>query len=117
MLSEMGRSYGRMIAKEVMSMAPDPEIVLKVLEGLASAAGWGQVDVRGDLRKGEVIEVFIRNCAFCSDGEQSQESRCHFIAGVTAGVAGEAFNAEFKASEHECMRKGGSRCVIALERE
>ncbi|MBI3841465.1 MAG: hypothetical protein HY297_05910 [Thaumarchaeota archaeon] len=116
MLNEMGSSYGRGVAKEVMGFAKDPGTVLKVLEELSAAAGWGSIEVKGDIGRGEVLEVVITDCAFCADGELGPQPRCQFVGGVTAGVASEAFAAAFRATETQCLRKGDTHCVFHLER-
>lgn len=116
MLNEMGSSYGKGVAKEVMTFAKDPGIVLKLLEELSAAAGWGNIEVKGDVSRGEVLEVVVTKCAFCADGEMGPQPKCHFIGGVTAGVATEAFASQFRATETQCMRKGEGSCVFHLER-
>lgn len=116
MLSEMGNGYGRGAAKEVMGYVKDPSVILQVLSELSAAAGWGVIEVRGDVQGGSSIDVVITRCAFCADGEKSHEPRCYFITGVTAGVASEAYGAAFRATESQCVRKGDPICLVHLER-
>lgn len=114
MLKEMGVGYGRGVAKEVMAVEKDPSQVLKVLTELCQAAGWGAAEVKGNATKGQGFEVLISRCAFCASGQFGRDAACHFMAGVCAGAATEAFHAPYKAAEVKCMRKGDPLCVISL---
>jgi predicted hydrocarbon binding protein len=117
MLSEMGVGYGRGVAKEVMAYTKEPYLVLRTLEELSMAAGWGPVEVKGDVEKGEGLLVHNSRCAFCAAGETGKEAKCHFFAGVCAGTAAEAFGASFQAVETRCIRKGDEACVVSLVRK
>lgn len=117
MLSEMGVGYGKGVAKEIMAYAKEPYFVLKTLEELSMAAGWGSVEVKGDIDKGSKIEVNISRCAFCALGDTAKEAKCHFLAGVCAGTAAEAFGAPYQVVETQCIRKGDGACVMSLVRK
>lgn len=114
MLTEMGGSYGRGVAKEVMAVTREPYLIMKTLEELSMAAGWGSVEVKGDIEKGDALEVLVARCAFCADGEAGKEPRCNFLAGVCAGTASEAYQREMYATELKCTRSGDPLCVISL---
>lgn len=114
MLTEMGVGYGKGVAKEVMALTKEPALVLKTLEELSMAAGWGSVEVHGDIDDGERLEVKVTRCAFCASGEVAKEAKCHFMAGVCAGTAMEAYGINFLVKETHCIRKGDPACVIAL---
>ena len=117
MLTEMGMGYGRGVAKEVMKVTKEPYLVLKTLEELSMAAGWGSVEVKGDLKTDTSLEVHVVRCAFCASGEVGKEPLCYFLAGVCAGTAAEAFGVGYTATEKKCVRAGDPLCVIALARD
>lgn len=114
-LTEIGVAYGKGVAKEVMTSAKEPSVVLKSLEELSQSAGWGVVKVRGDLTGGQSLEVQVASCAFCASGEVGRDARCHFMAGVFAGAAAEAFGVQYIATEVQCVRKGDPLCVVSLK--
>ena len=92
MLMEMEVNYGRGVAKEVMGVTREPYLVLKTLGELSMAAGWGSVEVKGDVEHGISLEVHV--------------ARCDFLAGVCAGTASEAHQLEYGATETKCSKTG-----------
>jgi hypothetical protein len=117
MLMEMGVDYGRGVAKEVIGVTREPYLVLKTLEELSMAAGWGSVEAKGDAEHGTSLEVHVARCAFCAEGERVKEPCCDFLAGVRAGTASEAYQLEYGATETKCSRTGEPMRDLAQARK
>ena len=115
MLTEMGVGYGRGVAKEVLTVTKEPYLVLKTLEELSMAAGWGSVEVEGEVKSGSSLEVRVTRCAFCAEGEKGKDMSCHFLAGVCAGTAEEAYGRKYVVKEEKCIRAGDPLCVMSLK--
>lgn len=89
---------------------------LKEMAELASEAGWGRVEVGGDLEHGRSLCVDITNCAFCPQAVLHAGKKCDFMAGVALGVARTTFGEEYSCSNEVHWEGGEAHCTLCLER-
>lgn len=118
-LYQMGCTYGRALALDYRSITDDPEDVRSYFEHLGTSAGWGRITLHGDLASDVRITIRVQNCAFCRSRNLSvsEVHSCHFLVGVSKGIADTVLNSLHYAAESKCLTKGDPYCEIVLTRE
>ncbi|MBI4258579.1 MAG: hypothetical protein HY619_06455 [Thaumarchaeota archaeon] len=114
-LHQMGRSYGRALARNKIAGETEVKFVTD-LQMLGSAAGWGRIELTGSITSDKDSKLVFRNCVFCAASPSSNKPECYFLVGMVQGVSDEVFPNRFKAFEENCMRKGDKNCEIILHR-
>ncbi|HKT21690.1 MAG TPA: hypothetical protein VJR06_03575, partial [Nitrososphaerales archaeon] len=79
-------------------------------------AGWGRVEVSGDVRGGSDVRVEITNCVFCSAGAAARGGRCDFIAGVAEGLAKATYGHEYRTGHVDAGVGAETKCTILVSR-
>ena len=118
-LQRMGYSYGKylgMVAKRRAEKAAPSSIAVDLLIKVAKESGWGNVILNGGALQSGILRLVVRDCLFCMHLSKGKESRCHFLAGVTAGLADEVTGYQHTSREERCIGKGDNICEIVLER-
>ncbi|HME18998.1 MAG TPA: 4-vinyl reductase [Nitrososphaerales archaeon] len=118
-LQRMGYSYGKYIGLVVkrnagklnpVTIATDQ--LVKIIKG----SGWGDFSLTGgDLAQG-VLRFLNKDCLFCAHLSKGREPKCHFLAGVLAGLADEVTGNSHTAREEKCIAKDDGACEFVVER-
>ena len=79
---EIGLSYGNLWKENGLA----PSESLRLLAETAEKAGWGGLEIDGDLNGGKKLALVVNNCAFCSAQSRGTDGKCDFMAGIAEGV-------------------------------
>jgi predicted hydrocarbon binding protein len=118
-LQRMGYSYGKyigMVVKRDAGKLNPATIAIDQLVKIVKVSGWGDFSLTGgDLAQG-VLRFSNRDCLFCAHLSKGREPKCHFLAGVVAGLADEITGNSHTAREEKCIAKEDGVCEIVVER-
>ena len=118
-LYRMGYSYGKYLGLVVKRRAgkSDPTaLAVDLMIRVAKESGWGNMTLNGGALSQGVLRLIIKDCLFCAHLNKGAEARCHFLAGVAAGIADEVTGANHTAREERCIAKDDNVCEIVVER-
>lgn len=114
-LERIGYAYGKMIGRGAKRMGLDTEKTFEALFELAAGAGWGSMYLSGgNLAQGRGI-LKVKYCVFCDSLKGRDVDGCHFLPGVTRGVADEVTGKPHNAVERACVCKGFPGCEIHID--
>jgi predicted hydrocarbon binding protein len=118
-LQRMGYSYGKyigMVVKKNAGKLNPVSIAVDELVKIIKASGWGDFALTGgDLAQG-VLRFANKDCLFCAHLSKGREAKCHFLAGVLAGLADEVTGNAHTSREERCIVKEDGACEFVVER-
>jgi predicted hydrocarbon binding protein len=106
--SRSSRTY-----KEVFNYSNE-EIVAFMCK-MGGEIGWGNFEVEKLDPEDKELIVTVRDSAFAEAYGPSEESVCHMIRGVMAGMAAGIFGTEVTSEETRCQAKGDELCRFVLK--
>jgi predicted hydrocarbon binding protein len=98
--------------KEVFDYS-DEEIVAFMCN-MGREIGWGDFEVEKLDEAGKELVITVRNSAFAEAYGAADESVCHMIRGVLAGLAAGIFDIDVSSEETHCQAKGDDLCRFVI---
>lgn len=116
-LFETGLVIGSTLGEEFMAYAADPDVLVRRLCDLTSAAGWGTFAMVGDTRYGSQLDVVVANCIFCEGADTTEEPICDFLTGAIKGITDKVYGAPHRVFENRCIAMKDNICQVLVEEE
>jgi len=116
---EMGRAYGKALVLDNAWLGENTKKVSEYLEEQWSVAGWGKMEIDGNLATGQKTVARVNDCAFCSSNIWSTAGRssCYFLLGVTKGIMDTVYDWPHSVRESRCRLRGDDFCELEIEGE
>jgi len=116
-LFETGLVIGSTFGEEFTAYAAEPELLVRRLCDLTSAAGWGTFAMVGDTKYGSQLNVVVANCIFCEGAGASDEPVCDFLTGAIKGITDKVYGVPHRVYENRCIAMKDNICQVVVEEE
>jgi predicted hydrocarbon binding protein len=113
-MEHFAEEYGEMVGRKAAESGLPPEEAVAMLKEIGESSGWGEIELEGDLKKGNGLKVSILNCAFCEKGTPGHAKQCSFIGGLASGVAKSFYSKEYRGFLAEDTLPG-EKCTIEVK--
>jgi predicted hydrocarbon binding protein len=100
---EFGKKIGRCNIKKLSTS------IAELVDGLKL----GRVESVREIENGLLVRV--GGCPLCDPGKPAGDTRCHFFAGLLAGIASESMKRHAMGKETDCKEGDENACVFKLD--